>query len=222
MVRKALTEGSNAVGSTIQSFLNLIPTDENPPTFNRTNRFTKGFQNLIDSYGVASYREANPALYTIITFPFLFAIMFGDLGHGNFCSCFDQYFFLDKMELHLYFSLYLFLSTIGIIMFLFGLWMVTCEKKLQAKKSSNEIWNIFFGGRYIILLMGLFSMYTGFIYNDVFSKSMNVFGAAWKVNFNTETIMRSKELPLDSKVNFINNKNPKKKKIFMTLTLISF
>lgn len=93
VVRKALTDGSNAVGSTIQSFLNLIPTDENPPTFNRTNRFTKGFQNLIDSYGVASYREANPALYTIITFPFLFAIMFGDLGHGNFFPALISFFF---------------------------------------------------------------------------------------------------------------------------------
>lgn len=66
--------------------MNLIHTDENPPTFNRTNKFTKGFQTLIDAYGVASYREANPALYTIITFPFLFGVMFGDIGHGKYIN----------------------------------------------------------------------------------------------------------------------------------------
>lgn len=166
IVRKALTEGSNAVGSTIQSFLNLIPTTENPPTFNRTNKFTRGFQNLIDAYGVASYREANPALYTIVTFPFLFAVMFGDLGHG-------------------------------IIMTAFAAWMVIWEKSLAAKKSNNEIWNIFFGGRYIILMMGCFSMYTGTIYNDLFSKSMNVFGSAWKIKYNTSTIVDNAFLQLN-------------------------
>ncbi|KAL7022223.1 hypothetical protein ACKWTF_012176 [Chironomus riparius] len=165
-IQMALRRGTERSGSSVPPILNRMETYEDPPTYNRTNKFTNAFQMLINAYGVASYREMNPAPYTIITFPFLFAVMFGDLGHGA-------------------------------IMALFGLWMVLKEKPLAAKKSDNEIWNIFFGGRYIILLMGLFSMYTGFIYNDIFSKSLNVFGSGWKINYDASTIMDSKALQLD-------------------------
>lgn len=146
--------------------LNRMQTFEDPPTYNRTNKFTKAFQALIDAYGIASYREMNPAPYTIITFPFLFAVMFGDFGHGA-------------------------------IMAAFAGWMVLKEKPLMAKKSDNEIWNIFFGGRYIILLMGVFSMYTGLIYNDIFSKSLNLFGSHWTINYNASTVASNTVLQLD-------------------------
>jgi V-type H+-transporting ATPase subunit a len=29
------------------------------------------------------YKEANPAVFAIVTFPFLFGVMFGDIGHGT-------------------------------------------------------------------------------------------------------------------------------------------
>uniref|UniRef100_A0A3B1IZ64 V-type proton ATPase subunit a n=1 Tax=Astyanax mexicanus TaxID=7994 RepID=A0A3B1IZ64_ASTMX len=149
-LRRALEEGSRKSGATVPSFVNRIPSSDTPPTLIRTNKFTSGFQNIVDAYGVGSYREVNPAPYTIITFPFLFAVMFGDLGHG-------------------------------IVMALFALWMVLYENDRKLKKTRNEIWNTFFEGRYMILMMGIFSIYTGLIYNDCFSKSLNLFGSGWSV-----------------------------------------
>ncbi|XP_029015772.1 V-type proton ATPase 116 kDa subunit a isoform X2 [Betta splendens] len=149
-IQFALRRGTEKSGSTVPSILNRMQTKQTPPTYNKTNKFTSGFQNIVDAYGIGNYREINPAPYTIITFPFLFAVMFGDLGHGVLMSC-------------------------------AALFLVIRERRLIAQKIDNEIFGMMFAGRYIILMMGLFSIYTGTIYNDCFSKSLNLYGSSWSV-----------------------------------------
>nr|XP_004611199.1 unnamed protein product [Sorex araneus] len=166
-LRRALEDGSRESGATIPSFMNTIPTKETPPTLIRTNKFTEGFQNIVDAYGVGSYGEVNPALFSIITFPFLFAVMFGDCGHG-------------------------------FVMFLFALLLVLNENHPRLSQS-QEIMRMFFNGRYILLLMGLFSVYTGLIYNDCFSKSLNLFGSGWNVSAmysSSHSLAEQKEMTL--------------------------
>ncbi|GMS97522.1 hypothetical protein PENTCL1PPCAC_19697, partial [Pristionchus entomophagus] len=156
-VREALERATEASGSAVRPVLNVLETAEEPPTYNKTNKFTSVFQSIVDSYGVASYLEINPAPYTIITFPFLFSCMFGDLGHG-------------------------------ILMFFAGLYLCLREKNLIARNIKDEIFGMFFGGRYIILLMGLFSIHAGFIYNDMFAKAFNIFGSRWQNPYETANI----------------------------------
>ncbi|KAJ1166216.1 hypothetical protein NDU88_006624 [Pleurodeles waltl] len=183
-ITKALHRGMERVGSHINPIMTEVHTKMAPPTFNRTNKFTAGFQNIVDAYGVGSYREMNPTPYTIITFPFLFAVMFGDCGHGA-------------------------------VMLGFALWMIINEESLLTQKGNNEIWNTFFGGRYLILLMSIFSIYTGFIYNDAFSKAINIFGSSWSVRamfhngtWNDHLLEHSVTLQLDPAVPGVFSGNP--------------
>ncbi|XP_025063095.1 V-type proton ATPase 116 kDa subunit a 1 isoform X4 [Alligator mississippiensis] len=175
-IQFALRRGTEHSGSTVPSILNRMQTNQTPPTYNKTNKFTSGFQNIVDAYGIGTYREINPAPYTIITFPFLFAVMFGDFGHG-------------------------------ILMTLIAMWMVLRESRILSQKNDNEMFSMIFSGRYIILLMGMFSTYTGLIYNDCFSKALNMFGSSWSVrpmftnaNWTDELLHRAPVLQLDPAV----------------------
>ncbi|WVW84483.1 hypothetical protein I302_106517 [Kwoniella bestiolae CBS 10118] len=147
-IQLGLRRAMDTAGTSVPAILSELRTHQTPPTFHRTNKFTEGFQTLIDSYGIATYQEVNPGLYAVITFPFLFAVMFGDIGHG-------------------------------ILMFLTAAAMIFWEKQI-AKGGVNENLETFFFGRYLIVLMGAFSIYTGFMYNDIFSKSLHIFNSAWE------------------------------------------
>ncbi|KAK1925324.1 V-type ATPase, V0 complex, 116kDa subunit family [Papiliotrema laurentii] len=146
-IQLALRRAMETAGTSVPAILSELRTHQTPPTFHRTDKFTEAFQTIMDSYGIATYQEVNPGLFAVITFPFLFAVMFGDIGHG-------------------------------ILAFLTALAMIIYEKKL-AKSGMHEILEIFFYGRYIVILMGLFSIFTGFMYNDIFSKSLHIWHSGW-------------------------------------------
>jgi V-type H+-transporting ATPase subunit a len=117
-------------------------TQKSPPTYIRRNEFTAVFQDLVDTYGLPRYAEANPALLTTVTFPFLFGVMYGDIGHGG-------------------------------LLFLFGLYAMWDAPNLKYKVP--EIYT----ARYMITMMGFFSVYIGLLYNDFFSVGLNLFGSRW-------------------------------------------
>lgn len=53
------------------------------PTYFELNSLTAPFQQIVDTYGIPRYKEINPAIFTVISFPFFFGLMFGDVGHGT-------------------------------------------------------------------------------------------------------------------------------------------
>jgi len=138
-VKNTFKEVADLSKAETEPLFEIVPTNREPPTHQLTNKVTNCFQNIVDAYGVAKYKEVNPGIFTIVTFPFLFAVMFGDAGHG-------------------------------ILMALAAFAFIYYEKNLM-KQNLNEIIAMAFTGRYVIFLMGIFSIYTGVIYNDFFSKT---------------------------------------------------
>ena len=70
-----------------------------PPTKIISNEFLESFQSIVNTYGVPEYKEVNPAFFTIVTFPFLFGVMFGDVAHGTLLFLFASYLCLYKESL---------------------------------------------------------------------------------------------------------------------------
>ena len=124
-----------------------------PPTYFKTNKITRVFQKIVDTYGVPRYGEVNPALFSIVTFPFLFGVMYGDVGHGLILTAFAAYMLLKEADL--------------------------------AKSDLGEIFTMAFKGRYMLFMMGCFSVYCGIVYNDMFSIGMTGFGTKWSFGNST-------------------------------------
>mmetsp|Transcript_95605 Transcript_95605/g.227736 ORF Transcript_95605/g.227736 Transcript_95605/m.227736 type:complete len:802 (+) Transcript_95605:65-2470(+) len=113
------------------------------PTYVRTNDYTEMWQEVIDTYGIPKYQEANPALLSVVTFPFIFGMMYGDVGHGT-------------------------------LLFLAGLWLC---KNAESFRFTQPV---LFAVRYMVVSLGFFAIFAGFMYNDFFSIGLQIFESRWK------------------------------------------
>ncbi|KAG8347857.1 putative V type ATPase family [Trypanosoma vivax] len=147
-IRAALQEAEYLSGAQVLTIVEELLTKDKPPTHFFTNKFTACFQGIVDSYGMARYKEINPGVLTIVTFPYLFGVMYGDIGHGA-------------------------------ILTLFSIFLISMEKHWE-KKKLNEIFAMIFDGRYLLFLMGLFAVYLGLLYNDLFGFSTEIFASGYQ------------------------------------------
>ena len=85
----------------------------------------------------------NPSIFTTVTFPFFFGVMFGDIGHG------------------------LVLFSLGIFLIINNDWI-----RKGAFKAFSRL-------RYMIVMMGFFAFYCGWIYNDLIGFNYNFFGSCY-------------------------------------------
>jgi len=124
-----------------------------PPTHIPLTEFTFTFQLVVDLFDVPKYKEMNPALFTCVSFPFLFGVMFGDICHGSV----------------LLFS--------GILL---------CILKRRATdlelNDPDSFMASLYKVRHMILMLGVFSTYCGFLYNDFASLPLSLFGTCYTIN----------------------------------------
>jgi V-type H+-transporting ATPase subunit a len=120
-----------------------------PPTSFYGSNFLNQFQEIVNTYGIPKYREINPAVFTAITFPFLFGLMFGDIAHGFVLFCFAFFLFYKSQSI------------------------------------SNSLNTSFMTIRSLaitMLLMGMFSVYVGFVYNDFLALPLTFFPSCYNHN----------------------------------------
>ena len=145
------------------SLIDFIENDDDinyykqPPTYFKLNDISRPFQMMVYNYAIPRYREINPALFSIITFPFLFGIMFGDIGHGGLLLLFGIFLIYQKYEIlkkYNYFNILVknryFILLLGFFAFYNGIiyndffsmplnFFGSCYKSIKYKEKIEEI-----------------------------------------------------------------------------------
>jgi V-type H+-transporting ATPase subunit a len=146
----------------IKPIISVLKRKDEPPTKFPENEIFGPFELLTDSYGVPSFGEINPSIFMISTFPFIFGVMFGDIGHALIVIFFASMIFLLKKKK--------ILDRFGIV--------------------NNSTLKTVLSNRYLLLLLGFHSLFAGIIYNDFFSRSIKIFPSSFKIINNTVSLKK--------------------------------
>ena len=98
---------------------------EETPTIMNNFSFFKPFETITKMYGTPSYSEVDPTPFIAITFPLIFGLMFGDIGHGLcliIAGLIGAFIFKGKKENYYNFSFIILYCGIGAMFggFLYG------------------------------------------------------------------------------------------------------
>ena len=161
------------------------------PTYIQTNDFTFPFQQIVNQYGIPNYGEINPGYFTIITFPFLFGIMFGDVGHGLILLAVTIFLFVLANKGRRNLSHNIISSD--------HLRNESFEENILDSKEDSTL-KMFVQYRYFLLLCSFFAIFCGFMYNEFLSIPLDIFGTCY-------TNIKNRELYRDCDINEKNNNN---------------
>lgn len=132
------------------------------PTFIEKNDFTRSFQNLNNAYGIPNYDEINGgAFYSM--YPFLFGVMFGDIGH----------------------SIFYILASITLLV----LAPIAKKKRWDFGDIGNSVFNF----KWFLFFCSICAFYCGFIYNECFGLPFSTFSSNWEIGTQTDVLTTWKQ-----------------------------
>ena len=151
------------------SFIDVKDYGMDRPTYINVNGFIYPFQEIVNQYGIPNYHEINPGFFTIITFPFLFGIMFGDMGHGLILLCISLYLFhlANKGK-----------RRNNNIINVDEIPDVNREKNILDSNEDSMLKSLV-QFRYFFLICSIFAIFCGFMYNEFFSIPLDFFGTCY-------------------------------------------
>ena len=75
-----------------------VETKATPPTNLKNPRIAYVYEKIATAFGIPNYQEVDPSIFMLFSFPAIFGLMFGDVGHGSILLAFSLMLYVAKMK----------------------------------------------------------------------------------------------------------------------------